>query len=241
MAEKTVRAEPAPRLTRAGIGRLVTVATSTIVLAAVFFAAAGTLHAVRAWIYYGGLFGYLGVALIVMFAFFPGAAEVVNERGKFHKDVKTWDKVFGVIYTVLLFATPAVAGLDVRFRWTDVPALLAAPAFVVTLLAYLFVHWAMIVNRHAETGVRIQEERHHEVVSSGPYRHVRHPFYVTLILTQIAYPFAVGSLAAFLPALLIIGLVLWRTAREDATLRAELPGYAEYASHVRFRILPGVW
>ena len=241
MAEKTVRADAAPRLTKAGIGRLVTVLVSTIVVAAVYFGAAGTLHAPRAWIYYGGLLGYLVLAMVVMFAFFPGAAEIVNARGKLHRDVKRWDKVFGVFYTVLLLAEPAVAGLDARLRWTDVPDLLAAPALVVTLLAYLFVHWAMIVNRHAELGVRVQEERRHEVVSSGPYRRVRHPFYVSLILIQVAYPLAVGSLAAFLPALLIIGLVIWRSAREDATLRAELPGYAEYASRVRFRLLPGVW
>lgn len=242
MPETGVRAASAPRLTRSGLLRLVTVVTHTIVLAAVFFAAAGTLDAPRAWIYYGGTLGYLLLALVVILLFFPGTIEVVNERGKFKKGVKTWDKVFGVCYGVLLFVMPATAGLDVgRFHWFEVPAFLQGPALVLTVLAYMVVHWAMIVNRHAETGVRIQEERRHEVVSTGPYRFVRHPFYISLIVTQLVYPPAVGSLAAAVPALVVAGLFLWRTAREDATLRAELPGYSEYASRVRYRLVPGVW
>ncbi|MCU0241985.1 MAG: hypothetical protein MUF51_06135 [Vicinamibacteria bacterium] len=89
--------------------------------------------------------------------------------------------------------------------------------------------------------MRIQEERHHEVVSSGPYAFVRHPFYVSISVTQLLYPLAVGALAAYLPCLAIVGLVVWRTTREDAFLRAHLPGYAEYAARVRYRLLPGLF
>lgn len=242
MAETRMGDASAPRLTRSGILRLITVAAHTIVLAAIFFGAAGTIHVPRAWIYYGGTLAYLVAAMAVIFALFPGVVEIVNARGRFQKGVKRWDKVFGVLYTVLLFVMPAVAGLDAgRFRWTEVPAFLFGPALAVTLLAYLLVHWAMVVNRHAETGVRIQEDRRHEVVSSGPYRFVRHPFYVSIIVTQLVYPLALGSLVAFGPVLAVIVLFVWRTAREDATLRAELPGYSEYASRVRYRLLPGLW
>jgi len=184
----------------------------------------------------------LAAAMAVILALFPGTVEIVNARGRFQKGVKRWDKVFGVLYTLLLFVQPVVAGLDAgRFRWTEVPAFLFVPALAVTLLSFLFVHWAMVVNRHAETGVRIQEDRGHEVVSSGPYRFVRHPFYVSIIVTQLVYPLAMGSLAAYGPALAITFLFIWRTAREDATLRAELPGYSGYAARVRYRLLPGVW
>jgi protein-S-isoprenylcysteine O-methyltransferase Ste14 len=242
MAETQARSLSSPRLTRSGILRLVTIAAHTIVLAGIYFAAAGTLHAPRAWIYYGGSLAYLVAAMTVIFLFFPGTVEIVNERGRLHRGVKKWDRVFGVLYTVLLFVTPAAAGLDAgRCHWSEVPFLLCAPALAVTLLAYLFVHWAMVVNRHAETGVRIQEDRRHEVVSSGPYRFVRHPFYVSIIVTQLVYPLALGSLVAFGPVLAVIVLFVWRTAREDATLRAELPGYSEYASRVPYRLLPGLW
>lgn len=232
-----------PKITRSGVSRLITVAASNVLAAALFFAGAGTLSLQRAWLYYGGLLAYLLVAMVVLLVRFPATIELINERGKMtKKDVKPWDKAFGIAYVALLVVQPVVAGLDAgRFRWSEPPAFLAAPALGVTLLAMLFVHWAMVVNRFAETGVRIQDDRDHEVVSAGPYRFVRHPFYVSVIVTQLFYPPAVGSLCAYLPALAIVALFVWRTAREDATLRAELPGYADYASRVRCRLLPGVW
>jgi protein-S-isoprenylcysteine O-methyltransferase Ste14 len=243
MTDDATRAAAAPKLTSSGISRLITVLVSFVVVAGVFFVGAGTLKAPRAWLYYGGTFAYELIALIALFLFFPGAIEVINERGKpFKKDVKKWDKVFGVSYAVLLLVMPALAGLDgVRFHWSTAPAFLAVPGLVVTIVAYMFMHWAMIVNKYAETGVRIQEDRHHEVVYSGPYRFVRHPFYVSLILTYLVYPLAVGSLYAFVPAFLLVVLLVWRTAREDATLRRELDGYEAYAAHTRYRLVPFVW
>jgi protein-S-isoprenylcysteine O-methyltransferase Ste14 len=76
----------------------------------------------------------------------------------------------------------------------------------------------MLENEHFEQFVRIQQERGHRVVTSGPYRWLRHP----------------GYLAAILGALLFTA----RTWLEDATLRRELRGYAEYAERTRFRLLP---
>jgi protein-S-isoprenylcysteine O-methyltransferase Ste14 len=230
------------RLSASGVVRIVTVVAVLAAVAVTFFAAAGTLDVARAWIYYGGLTAYVIVAMLVMFVRYKGAAEIVNERGKMKKDVKTWDKVFGISYTLLMFVVPLVAGLDVgRLRWSRVPEQLAIPSLAVTILAYAFVHWAMIVNRHAETGVRIQNDRGHEVVSSGPYRFVRHPFYIAIIVSQLVYPLAVGSLVAYAPALLIAALFVWRTALEDNTLRRELPGYEAYAALTKYRLLPLIW
>jgi protein-S-isoprenylcysteine O-methyltransferase Ste14 len=231
-----------PKLARSGLGRIVTVMLSAVVTAALFFASAGTLDVPRAWLYYGGLLTYLLLATGALLVLAPRAAEVINERGRIKPDVKAWDKVFALVYVVLLLVSPVLAGLDgVRYRWSSVPGSLAAPALAVTLLAYAFVQWAMLVNRHAETGVRIQTDREHQVVTTGPYRFVRHPFYVALVATQLVYPLAIGSLFAYGPALAMAALFCWRTAREDATLQAELPGYGAYAARVRYRLLPGVW
>jgi protein-S-isoprenylcysteine O-methyltransferase Ste14 len=230
------------KLARSGVLRIVTVVATLVASAALFFASAGTLELRRGWIYYGGLLAYLVAALALLFVAFPGAIEVVNERGRFRKDVKAWDKAFGVAYTALLLALPAVAGLDAgRFHWSEAPEWPAWPALAVSLLAYAVAHWAMIANRFLETGVRVQSDRRHEVVSSGPYRFVRHPFYVSVCLANLVYPLAVGALWAFVPALLIVALLVWRTAREDETLRRELPGYEAYAARTRHRLIPGVW
>lgn len=234
---------PTPALNRAGAGRLVAVIGSTLIVGAVFFVAAGTTNVERGWVYYGGVLAYLLASVVAMMTSFPEVAEVVNERGRPLKaDVKAWDKVFGVLYTLLLLAQPAIAGLDsVRWRWSQVPHSLALPALAVTLAGYALAQWAIVANRHAETGVRIQTDRHHEVVTTGPYRYVRHPLYAALLVIEVAYPAAIGSLYALAPSLAIMGLVVWRTAWEDLTLRRELRGYAEYAEHVRHRLVPHLW
>jgi protein-S-isoprenylcysteine O-methyltransferase Ste14 len=234
--------DPRPRLTRAGIARMATVLLSLVVTAAIFFLTAGTIEAMRGWVYYGGQLAYLTLAMAIITRFFPQAIETVNARGKFNQDVKTWDKLFGLAYTLLLLLQPAVAGWDVgRLHTLHAPWSVSVLALVLTVLATAFAHWAMIVNKHAETGVRIQDDRHHVVVSSGPYRIVRHPFYVSVIVTALVYPLAVSSLYACWPGLAIAGLLAWRTAREDQTLRRELEGYEAFTQRTRYRLLPGVW
>jgi protein-S-isoprenylcysteine O-methyltransferase Ste14 len=232
----------APRLTRAGLGRLITVIVFLAVTATIFFLAAGSLQMTRAWLYYGGQLAYLVLSMAVIALLFPEAIETINARGKVKKDVKTWDKLFGLAYAALLLLQPAVAGWDAgRVHSFEAPWLVSILAFALTLLANAFVHWAMIVNKHAETGVRIQEDRHHVVVSSGPYRIVRHPFYSSLIMTAVLYPLAISSLFACIPGLAVAALLIWRTVREDETLRRELEGYEAFTRQTRYRLLPGVW
>ncbi len=231
-----------PRLTGSGVARMATVVLTLAATAAIYFLAAGTPAVLRAWLYYGGLLAYLLLAMAAAAAVFPQVIETVNARGHLHKDVKTWDKVFGLAYTILLLVEPAVAGWDVRRAATfDAGWPVTALALTATVAAYAFVHWAMVVNPHAETGGRVQGERHHTVISSGPYRLVRHPFYVALIVTQLVYPVAVGSPTAFVPGIAIAALFVWRTGREDRTLRSELEGYEAYTERTRYRLVPGVW
>lgn len=101
--------------------------------------------------------------------------------------------------------------------------------------------WAQAVNPFFEPGVRIQSERHQRVIDSGPYRFVRHPGYVAALLLFFGMALALGSYWALLPAALAAALLVLRTAWEDRLLQAELPGYADYARRVRWRLLPGLW
>jgi protein-S-isoprenylcysteine O-methyltransferase Ste14 len=89
--------------------------------------------------------------------------------------------------------------------------------------------------------VRIQADRGHKVVTTGPYRLVRHPAYAGLIVFMLASALALESLWALIPAAMVVVVLIVRTALEDRTLLAELPGYAEYAQRTRFRLLPGIW
>jgi len=99
----------------------------------------------------------------------------------------------------------------------------------------------MAVNEHFELLVRIQTDRGHRVVSSGPYRIVRHPGYLAAIVGGSMTPLILGSLWAFAPVLACALLFTGRTALEDRTLREELDGYREYTRRTRHRLLPGIW
>jgi protein-S-isoprenylcysteine O-methyltransferase Ste14 len=80
-----------------------------------------------------------------------------------------------------------------------------------------------------------------KVISTGPYALVRHPMYTGALLLALASPLALGSWWGFLPILLVIPALVWRIFDEEKLLKAELPGYAEYANKVRYRLVPLGW
>lgn len=99
----------------------------------------------------------------------------------------------------------------------------------------------MITNRYFETTVRIQKDRGHQVIATGPYKIVRHPGYVGIILSVLSFSLIIGSLFSLIPAGIIILLFIVRTLLEDKTLHDELDGYPEYSKQVKYRLLPGIW
>ncbi len=169
--------------------------------------------------------------------------ELLAERGENPKDAKAWDRPLAM---VMALYGPAlgwiVAGLDRRYRWSmGFSTPLQTTALLVTALGGALTLWAMASNRFFLGLCRIATERGHSVASGGPYRCVRHPGYLGVIVYQLATPLALGSLWAFLPVALTVALTLLRTSLEDRTLQQELAGYSEYAGRVQYRLLPGLW
>ena len=204
------------------------------------FGGAGTLDWDRGWIYVGLYIAGMAVSSVVIKRLNP---EVIEARSKWRrKDTKPFDKVFLAIFLPLTLIQPAVAGLDaVRFQWSSVPFWMVYPGAAILVAAIALIAWTLAVNRHAESSVRIQTDRGHTVVSSGPYRYIRHPMYVGLILMYLGAPFILGSLWSLAVGGVIWALTIWRTAMEDRTLRSELAGYEEFTSQTRYRLVPGVW
>lgn len=136
-----------------------------------------------------------------------------------------------------------VAGLDVgRFHWSaPLPPFvwIVGNAFVAGAVGVML--WAMHVNRFFSSVVRIQTERGHVLVTDGPYRYVRHPGYAAGVVLSLASGIALGSLWSIVPAVVGLPLLYARIVREDRILREQLPGYAEYAARVRWRLAPGIW
>jgi len=155
---------------------------------------------------------------------------------------KSWDKILAPMLAFGNLLILIVAGLDRLFDWT----LPFSPgtkivALIVMLLGYLLGSWALIENRFFSGVVRIQTDRGHRVVSTGPYRLIRHPGYAGALWAYLAIPLLLDSAWAFIPALLLVGVLVLRTALEDRTLQEELPGYKEFARKTRFRLIPWVW
>ena len=143
-------------------------------------------------------------------------------------------------YTVFLLLTPIVAGLDAgRYRWSAVPLAAKLLAWLGLALAGALIFWAITTNTYLSRMARIQGDRGQVVVTVGPYRYVRHPMYLGVILLFLGMPVAFGSWWALLPGAAIGALFVLRTAKEDRMLRDELPGYTEYAQQVRYRLVPG--
>ncbi len=231
-------ASPQPKPSAAR--RLLQVVVNYIWFTGSLFLAAGRFDWTRGWISVAlSVTGLTAMGLIVQ-RYNP---ELMAQRARWRrKDTKRFDKIFMAVYLPLVLAQPAVAGLDaVRFRWSSIPFAFVYVGAVLFVASLVLLTWAMMVNPYAEASVRIQNDRGHTVVTSGPYRFVRHPMYAGIILMSLANPLIWGSVWALVMSAVMILLFLWRTAQEDQTLRRELPGYEEYSSHTCYRLLPGVW
>jgi protein-S-isoprenylcysteine O-methyltransferase Ste14 len=219
--------------------RIVQIAVFLAVWAALLFASAGRLDYPRGWICLGAYVAVAAVTGVLAHRRNPG---VIAARGRSGPGVKRFDRVVTAIYVVLLFATPVVAGLDaVRFGWSAMPPAMLWPGLALYVAGAVPVVWAMAANPFLERMVRIQQDRDHRVVRSGPYRFVRHPMYVGILLQAAALPLILGSWWTFAPAAATWVLFAFRTALEDRTLRNELDGYEDYTRQTRYRLLPGVW
>lgn len=207
-----------------------------VILAAVaLFASAGTAALAAFWIYLALLIAVVGVSL---FGLDP---DLIRERMRPGGEPPP----LGLrLFAALLLIHWIVAGLDRgRFHWSDsVPQWLEAIGLMVVAAGWGLCLWAMAVNRFFSSVVRLQTERGQYVVTTGPYAFVRHPGYVAGILIMLASGVALGSWLAEMVLLLpSLPFLLYRAVTEDRVLRAELPGYRDYAARVRWRLVPGVW
>lgn len=141
-----------------------------------------------------------------------------------------------------LYGLPALAHwLFAAVDKSRMPAAFHVFGLLSYALANALIIWAEVTNPFFSSAVRIQAERGQHVISSGPYAFVRHPGYVAGAAFFISSSFALGSWLSLLPAMAFCLAVLRRARIEDAFLKRELPGYTDYASRVRYRLLPGVW
>lgn len=227
-----------PNMLRAVIGFAIYMLLAPIAL----FIAAGTLDWPIAWLFVILQFvAIIGSRLISMWRHPDLLRERADVAGG--KGAASWDKLMVPIIAILApVIIMIVAGLDHRFGWPpDFAPIVQYVATFLIVLGYGVSVWAMGVNRFFSAVARIQEERGQVVVTSGPYRILRHPSYAGGLLAGLATPFMLNTLWALIPSIISIVVLIIRTVFEDRMLVDGLEGYADYAKRTRYRLIPGIW
>ncbi len=213
-------------------------AVTLLIMAVLLFGAAGTVDWAAAWRYLALFVVVIAIAIAYLWRVDP---ELFAVRRRPQAGSKSWDFAY-VAVTVAAFALILpVAGLDFRFDWLRAPAPLVWLGYLLFIAGFWITSWAQGVNRYFELTVRIQTDRGHKVIDTGPYAVIRHPGYAGGLALGLGTALALGSLVAVIPVLICCITLALRTLAEEATLEVELPGYADYMQRVRFRWIPGLW
>jgi len=210
------------------------------VFAAMIFVPAGTINWVAGWVFLGLMIVYAAFSLTQLSKHNP---DVIEERkGIIKEDQKTWDKVFTVVITVVYLGWIIFLPIDaVRLKLSLVPLWAQIIGGILMMAGFYLVHIVAMENAYLSRTVRIQDERGHQVIDTGPYAIVRHPMYVGVIVIFPGMALLLGSgWGALVGVILALAFPL-RIIGEERMLREELAGYVEYMERVRHRLIPGVW
>ncbi|MGC9967705.1 MAG: isoprenylcysteine carboxylmethyltransferase family protein [Syntrophobacteraceae bacterium] len=209
------------------------------VMALALFIPAGTGAWLAGWVYLL-VFAVFSVAMTRwLLSHNPGLLE---ERIGFKPDQKTWDKLFVVAVNIVFLAWLVLMPLDsVRFGWSRMPVGTQMAGGIVLLYSFYVFYLTFRENPFLSSAVRIQKDRRQTVVSTGPYRYVRHPMYAGAFLHFLGTALLLGSwLGVFFVPIFVVMITI-RAIFEERMLEEQLEGYKTYMAQVPFRFIPHLW
>jgi protein-S-isoprenylcysteine O-methyltransferase Ste14 len=209
-------------------------------MGALLFVPAGTWRWPAAWVYLATM---ILIGLVSGLWLAKTDPELFAERMRLtaRDEQPTADKLFVPVLGTFLLGWFILNGIDHRLHGGDFTRVLQALGLAMLLVATVFIMWVLHENSFAAPLVKVQSERGHHVISSGPYAWVRHPMYSGAIVFFVGIPLLLGSLWGLIAAPLLALLFAVRTIIEERTLRDGLAGYIDYTSQVRYRLIPGIW
>ena len=211
------------------------------VFAALLFVCAGTLLWPAGWAFMALFFGF---ALAIVLWLARKEPELLAERmsSPMQSGQPLWDKVFVVAVMVLFVSWLILMPLDaVRFGYSEVPGWLQIFGAFGVVLSFYIMFLTFRENAYLAMVVKVQQERGQSVVSTGPYRYVRHPMYASTLLFFPGSALLLGSWWGLMFCTVLLGLLVWRIPLEERMLENGLDGYDEYERNVRYRLIPHVW
>jgi protein-S-isoprenylcysteine O-methyltransferase Ste14 len=210
-----------------------------IFLGALLFIPSNTLDWSAAWVYII-IFMCFEIA-IVSWLRMNDPRLLKDQKTFMKKSAKLWDKIIILASTVLFIILFTIPGFDLCYQWSHTPIFLSVTGFFGIVSSFVFVFLVIRENTYLSRVVEIQTDRGHAVITTGPYRYVRHPMYLGVIVMFFCTPLALGSLYGLIPALLLAIIIGIRTHFEDKMLHRELPGYKDYAKKTPYRLFPRIW
>jgi protein-S-isoprenylcysteine O-methyltransferase Ste14 len=224
------------------VGKLIAQMAGLFVgFALLLFLPAGTLRWWAGWVFLAIFFGG-GIAITLWLS--KANPALLNERmtGLGKPDRKAWDKRIMAVLIPLYIVWVVVMPLDaVRFHWSHVPLWAQVVGGVLFCVSYYMLFLTYRENPFLSPAARIQRERGQTVISTGPYHYVRHPMYASYLVQFIGASLLLGSWVGLLVGLLFTVVAARRAVLEERMLREELPGYEDYMTHVKYRLIPYLW
>jgi protein-S-isoprenylcysteine O-methyltransferase Ste14 len=209
-----------------------------LVMAALLFLSAGTLNYWQAWVFLSVFVGASSAITVYLAIKDPALLERRLKVGPKAETEQT--QKFAVTLAIAGFvALLVVPALDHRFGWSHVPPWISLAGDAPIVFSFVFMFFVLKENPFSASTVQVVKDQ--RVISTGPYAVVRHPMYAAALLLVVGTPLALGSWWGLLPAVLMFPALIWRLRDEEAFLTRNLPGYAEYAQGVRYRLVPLVW
>ena len=206
-----------------------------IMVSILLFLPAGTIHYWNAWLFMGVLFIPMFIAGLILLLKSPN---LLSKRLNVKEKETEQKQVIGL--SLLMFAGGfIVAALDFRYSWSKLPDWVIIAAMIIFLISYGLYAEVMRENAYLSRTIEVQENQ--KVIDTGLYGIVRHPMYFVTVLLFLSMPFILGSVYAFIIFLIYPLILVKRIKNEEAILREELTGYAEYTKKVKYRLIPFVW
>jgi protein-S-isoprenylcysteine O-methyltransferase Ste14 len=209
-----------------------------IILAGLLFLPAGTLDYWQAWVFIAVFFGSALAITIYVMRNDPSLLERRMHAGP-RAEKQRRQKVIQALASIMFIAAIVFPAIDHRFGWSFAPPFVAVAGDALVALGFLIVFLVFKENTFASATIEVN--RGQQVISTGPYARVRHPMYLGGFFIFAGVPLALGSwwgLFALVPS---TAVVVWRLLEEEKFLAKSLPGYSEYRTKVKYRLVPLIW
>jgi protein-S-isoprenylcysteine O-methyltransferase Ste14 len=223
---------------RLNLRAFIGLAILVLVMVALLFGAAGTLHYWQGWAFLACYF-LASIAITLYLARRDPALLARRMRGGPWAEKERTQKVIMSIASAGFIALLVLPGLDHRFGWSRVPAAAAIVGDLLMLLGWLGIFRVFRENSFTSSTIELAADQ--RVISTGPYAIVRHPMYAAALLMLLGIPISLGSWWGVLVVLALLPALIWRLLDEERFLSRNLPGYIAYQGRVRYRLLPRVW